>query len=120
VLEGLAHVIRDCLDAAPGRPVELRLCGGGVASSLWCQLIADITGVSAMSTQDTQVGAKGAQVFALTAVGDYPDLTAAATALVRPGARYEPTTSTRDLYDQAHEEFLATRTLAATRWAQWR
>jgi erythritol kinase len=120
VLEGLAHVIRDCLDAAPGRPVELGLCGGGAASSLWCQLIADITGVPAVSTQDTQVGAKGAQVFALTALGDYPDLTAAAAALIRPGARYEPATATRDLYDKAHEEFLATRGLAATRWAQWR
>lgn len=120
VLEGLAHVIRDCLDAAPGRPVELGLCGGGAASPLWCQLIADITGVPAMSTEDSQVGAKGAQVFALTALGDYPDLTAAAAALVRPSARYEPTEGTRDLYEQAHTEFLETRALAATRWAQWR
>jgi len=120
VLEGLAHVIRDCLDAAPGRPVELGLCGGGAASSLWCQLIADITGVPAVSTQDTQVGAKGAQVFALTALGDYPDLAAAAATLVRSGARYEPDESTRDLYDKAHDEFLLTRALASTRWAQWR
>ncbi|HEX6358919.1 FGGY-family carbohydrate kinase [Actinophytocola sp.] len=120
VLEGLAHVIRDCLDAAPGRPVELGLCGGGAASPLWCQLIADITGVPAVSTEDSQVGAKGAQVFALTALGDYPDLTAAAAALVRRGARYEPNSSTLDLYEQAHTEFLKTRALAATRWAQWR
>ena len=120
VLEGLAHVIRDCLDAAPGRPVELGLCGGGAASPLWCQLLADIPGVPAMSTEDSQVGAKGAQVFALTALGDYPDLTAAAAALVRPSARYEPTEGTRDRYEQAHAEFLETRSLAATRWAQWR
>jgi xylulokinase len=120
VLEGLAHVIRDCLDAAPGRPVELGLCGGGAASALWCQLIADITGVPAVSTEDTQVGAKGALVFASTVLGDHPDLTAAAAALVRPGARYEPDTSTQDLYEQAHAEFLATRALAATRWSAWR
>lgn len=120
VLEGLAHVIRDCLDAAPGRPVELGLCGGGAASPLWCQLIADITGVPAMSTEDSQVGAKGAQVFALTALGDYPNLTAAAAALVRSGARYEPNSSTRDLHEHAHAEFLETRALAATRWGQWR
>lgn len=120
VLEGLAHVIRDCLDAAPGRPVELGLCGGGAASPLWCQLIADITGVPAVSTEDSQVGAKGAQVFALTALGDYPNLTAAAAALVRPDARYEPNPSTRDLYEQTHAEFLASRALAATRWGQWR
>ena len=120
VLEGLAHVIRDCLDAAPGRPVELGLCGGGAASPLWCQLIADITGVPAVSTEDSQVGAKGAQVFALTALGAYPDLTAAASALVRPGARYEPEAATSGLYEQAHAEFLETRALAATRWDRWR
>jgi erythritol kinase len=28
VLEGLAHVIRDCLEAAPQRPAELRVTGG--------------------------------------------------------------------------------------------
>jgi erythritol kinase len=120
VLEGLAHVIRDCLDAAPGRPVELGLCGGGAASALWCQLIADITGVPAVSTEDSQVGAKGAQVFALTALGDYPDLTEAAAALVRPAVRFEPADENRDLYEQAHAEFLETRALAATRWAAWR
>jgi xylulokinase len=120
VLEGLAHVIRDCLDAAPGRPVELGLCGGGAASPLWCRLIADITGVPAVSTEDSQVGAKGAQVFALTALGDYPDLAAAASALVRPAARYEPDAATSDLYEQAHAEFLETRALAAARWDRWR
>jgi erythritol kinase (D-erythritol 1-phosphate-forming) len=120
VLEGLAHVIRDCLEAAPGQPVELGLCGGGAASALWCQLIADITGVPAVSTEDSQVGAKGAQVFALTALGDYPSLTEAAAALVRPSARYEPNAETKSLYDTAHGEFLATRAVAATRWAQWR
>jgi len=120
VLEGLAHVIRDCLDAAPGRPVELRLCGGGTASALWCQLIADITGVPAVSTEDTQVGAKGALLFALTALREYPDLTAAAAALVRPAARFTPDAAVRDLHEREHEEFLATRALAATRWARWR
>lgn len=120
VLEGLAHVIRDCLDAAPGYPVELGLCGGGAASALWCKLIADVTGVPAVSTEDSQVGAKGALVYALTALGDQPDLTSAAAALVRPAARYEPDPGTRDLHDAAHAEFLETRALAATRWTRWR
>ncbi|GAA3879569.1 carbohydrate kinase [Streptomyces sedi] len=120
VLEGLAHVIRDCLDAAPGRPVELGLCGGGAASDLWCQLIADITGVPAVRTEDTQVGAKGALLFAGTALGDHPDLTAAARALVRPSARCEPDPDMRAFHDAEHAEFLATRALAATRWAGWR
>lgn len=117
VLEGLAHVIRDCLDAAPATPVELGLCGGGAASSLWCQLIADVTGVPALRTEDTQVGAKGALLFASTVLGDHPDLASAAAALVRPGRRFTPS---GDSYDAAHAEFLATRSLVATRWDSWR
>ncbi|KAB8161206.1 carbohydrate kinase [Streptomyces sp. 3MP-14] len=120
VLEGLAHVIRDCLDAAPHRPVELGLCGGGAASDLWCQLIADITGVPAVRTEDSQVGAKGALLFASTLLGDHPDLTAAARALVRPSARREPDAATRAFHEAEHAEFLATRDLTASRWAGWR
>ncbi|WP_253194559.1 FGGY-family carbohydrate kinase [Streptomyces sp. MP131-18] len=120
VFEGLAHVIRDCLDAAPGRPAELRLCGGGTASALWCQLIADVTGVPTTATQDSEVGAKGALLFALTALGDYRDLTAAASALVRPGRRFDPEPALRDLHEREHAEFLASRELAATRWTGWR
>ncbi len=120
VLEGLAHVIRDCLDAAPTRPTELRLCGGGAASAVWCQLIADIAGVPVTSTEDSQVGAKGALVYALTALGEHPDLTAAAAALVRPHRRLLPDDELRAFHDGEHTEFLATRELAATRWAGWR
>ena len=120
VFEGLAHVIRDCLEAAPHRPVELALCGGGAASELWCQLIADVTGVPVVTTEDSQVGAKGALLFALTALGDHQDLGAAAAALVRRGRRLVPAAGTREFHDREHAEFLATRALVAARWKGWR
>lgn len=120
VLEGLAYVIRDCLNAAPYRPVELNLCGGGASSALWCQLIADITGVPTVSTTDTQVGAKGALVFASTALGEYPSLTDAAAALVRRRRRFAPSPELRDFHDREYAEFVATRELAAARWTGWR
>ena len=120
VLEGLAHVVRDCLEAAPGEPTELRLCGGGSTSALWCQLIADITGVPAVCTEDTQTGAKGALLTALVALGDHADVGAAAAALVRPRRRFGPDPDVRDLHDAEHAEFLATRALAAQRWQHWR
>lgn len=120
VLEGLAHVIRDCLAASPGQPTELRLCGGGSASTFWCQVIADVTGVETVTVDGTQAGAKGALLTAVTALGDHADLAAAAAVLVRERARFGPDKTVRDLYDADHAEFLATRALAAQRWAQWR
>jgi xylulokinase len=129
VLEGLAHVIRDCLTAvrggsaarpAPTTPTEVRLCGGGAASALWCQIIADVTGVEAVCTEDTETGAKGALLTALTALGDHADVSAAATALVRERHRFVPDKAVRDLHDAEHAEFLSTRALAAQRWGHWR
>ena len=48
------------------------------------------------------------------------DLPTAAGALVHPGHRYEPSPRLRQFHDDEHQEFLATRELAATRWGGWR
>ena len=60
VFEGLTLVILDCLAASRAKPTELRVCGGGAASSVWLQLIADVTGIPVLRSADTEVGAKGA------------------------------------------------------------
>jgi len=44
VLEGLAHAIRDNLDALPIRPATIALAGGVAGSLTVAQLIADVTG----------------------------------------------------------------------------
>ena len=55
VLEGLTLVIRDCPTASGDSPTELRVCGGGAASALWLQLIADVTGILMRSAVRTAV-----------------------------------------------------------------
>lgn len=116
VLEGLAHVVRECLDVAPIGHRELRVCGGGAASEVWTQVIADVTGCAVVRTRDAEVGAKGALVVALTALGDHADLTAAAAALVRVRDRREPDPAQHDLHARRHAEFLATRARVAPGW----
>lgn len=105
VLEGLAHVVRDCLEAAPGTAAELRLCGGGAGSDLWAQVIADVTGRATVRTTDSQVGAKGALIVALDALGEPAD----PAALVRVRDRREPDPAARALHDERHAAFLAMR-----------
>lgn len=119
VLEGLAHVVRDCLDGVPGPPGDLRLCGGGAASDLWAQIIADVTGRPVVRTADPQVGAKGALVVAVTALGRHPDLAASAAALVRAADRREPDPSVRARHDDGHARFLATRAMITPGWREW-
>ena len=120
VLEGLAHVIADCLAAAPVRPSELRLCGGGAASELWCRLIADVTGMATLRSADGEVGAKGALLVGLAAVGAVPDVESAARDLVRVQDRFEPDPEAHAAYAEGLEEFFATRGDLAGSWPRRR
>lgn len=118
-LEGLAHVIRDCLDASGAHVTELVLSGGGSASDLWCQVIADVTGVPTVRVAGTQVGAKGAMLYAAVAAGEYEDLLSASESLVQRQETFTPNASTRDLFDERHEDFLRTRETLTQRWRGW-
>lgn len=118
-VEGLAHVIRECLDAGGVLPTELALSGGGSMSSLWCQVLADVTGVPTTRSSDSQIGAKGAMVYAAVATGQFESVRSAASALVRSAARFEPDASVRALHDRRHEDFLRSRAVFAERWPVW-
>lgn len=109
VFEGLAFVLRECLLAARVPVTELRVCGGGAASSLWCQVIADVTGVPAVRPVDTQSGAKGALVAACVARGVDSDVDSAARRLVRTGRTFDPDPDAHERYDAAYQQMLALR-----------
>ncbi|WP_439593030.1 FGGY family carbohydrate kinase [Microbacterium sp.] len=119
-LEGLAHTIRDCVVASGAEVEELVLSGGGSASALWCQVIADVTGISTVRVEGTQIGAKGAMLHALVAAGAYSGLAEAAAATVTRGALHVPDPALRTFFDDRHDDFLLTRAALAERWATWR
>lgn len=116
VLEGLTFVIRDCLAAAPVRPSELRVCGGGAANGLWLQLIADVTGIPVIRSADTEVGAKGAFLLGLVATGGADSIAAVADYYVRVRDIFEPDTDAAVLYETLYDDFLATRDDLSRTW----
>ncbi|MGA8116096.1 MAG: FGGY-family carbohydrate kinase, partial [Actinocatenispora sp.] len=88
--EGMAAAVADCL-AATGSPArEVRVCGGGARSALWCQLIADMTGAPVLRAPAGEAGARGAAAFAASVLGDAPDLAAAARRDETDFLRVEP------------------------------
>lgn len=115
VLEGLAHVVAECLDALPGHPDELRVCGGGAASALWCQIIADVTGRVVVRPTGSQVGARGALLCAATALGEFSDLHAATAAMPLRSA-VSPDPAVAALHAERHEAFLQARRALAPVW----
>ncbi len=116
VFEGLSLTIKDCVAAAGDSATELRLCGGGTGSDVWCQMIADVTGLPAVRTEDSEVGAKGAFLSGLVATGAEPDLASAAGRYVRPGDRFTPDPEAAERYTRLYEEFLDLRAIARPGW----
>ena len=112
VLEGVAFGLRDGLDlmVAAGLPaaVQIRASGGGTASPLWRQILADVLDAEIATVETTEGAAYGAGLLAAVGAGWFSDVEAATTALVvatpvaKPGpdaARYAEIHSVyRDLY----------------------
>jgi xylulokinase len=116
VLEGLTLVIQDCLVASRAQPTELRVCGGGAASPVWLQLIADVTGVSVLRSTDTEVGAKGAFLVGLVATGGAATVEDIAPLYVRTRDTFAPDPSRAALYADLFRDFLAVRATSSAAW----
>jgi xylulokinase len=115
-LESLAFVVQDCLEAAGERPTELRLCGGGARSEIFCRIIAGVTGIPVLRSADSEVGARGA-LIAARAVLQGTTLQQAADGLVRLGPRIVPDPADHGLYRDAFARF---RNLRDQQRASWR
>ncbi|MEU0571967.1 FGGY-family carbohydrate kinase [Nonomuraea sp. NPDC005983] len=113
VLEGLTLVVQDCLAASGHRPEELRVSGGGSASAIWLQLIADVTGLPVLRSADAEVGARGAFLVGLAATGAATGIEQAADTHVRLRAAVHPRTGP---YGDAYRDFLALREAGARSW----
>ena len=62
---------------------QIRASGGGIASALWRQILADVLGAEIATVNTTEGAAYGAALLAAVGAGWYPTVEAAAAALVR-------------------------------------
>ncbi len=108
VLEGVAFGLRDGLDqmVATGmpRPAQVRASGGGTASPLWRQILADVLDVELATVNTTEGAAFGAAVLAAVGAGWFAsvDEAAAALAIATPVAAPSPAASA---YATAHATY---------------
>ena len=120
VYEGLSFVIRECLEAATKEQVDsIHVCGGGARSDFWCQLIADVTGISVVRSAEREVGARGAFVFALAATGNTSSLTEGARALLTNETTFQPDATAHNMYSQQFTTFRRLRDVAISEWKLW-
>jgi xylulokinase len=106
VLEGIAFEQRlagDGVMAATGQPfTEYITLGGGSQSRLWCQMMADITGVPVVRSTTTEATCLGAGILAAAAAGWYPDAVKAADAMTATADRFTPNPETQAVYDRLY------------------
>ena len=94
VLEGVAFGLRDGLDLmlAAGMPVptQIRASGGGTASALWRQILADVLDAEIATVSTSEGAAYGAGLLAAVGAGWYPSVDAAVDALVTASVAAAP------------------------------
>lgn len=108
ILEGIAfeeRLVGDAVMAATGRPFqEYVTMGGGSRSTLWCQILADVTGVPLVRAATSEVTCLGAGILAAAAAGWYPDIPGAAAAMTGTTGRFNPHPDSQAIYDRLYRE----------------
>jgi xylulokinase len=87
VLEGVAFGLRDGLDLMIGvgmaAPAQIRASGGGTASPLWRQILADVLEAEIATVNTSEGAAYGAGLLAAVGAGWFRTVESAAAAVVR-------------------------------------
>jgi xylulokinase len=108
VLEGIAFEQRLAGDAVMKtiwrRTSEYVVMGGGSRSKLWCQILADVTGMPIVRSTTTEATCLGAGILAATAAGWYSDVFVAANAMTGTAERFIPNPSTQAIYARLFEQ----------------
>jgi xylulokinase len=94
VLEGVAFGLRDGLElmvaaGMPG-PRQIRASGGGIASALWRQVLADVLGAEIATVNTSEGAAYGAALLAAVGAGWYASVDEATDSLVTASTAAAP------------------------------
>lgn len=103
VMEGVAFGLRDSVELMANEIDlgEVRISGGGAASSVWVQIIADVLGRPVRLVAGEESAAQGAALLAATGDGAFATVQEATDAAVALGDTVEPGPD-RDIYDEAY------------------
>lgn len=72
------------------RVTRIAATGGGARSDLWLRLKAEALGATVVRPAVAEPACLGAAIFAAAAAGIHPSIAAAAAAMVRPAAEFQP------------------------------
>lgn len=101
LFEGVAFAHLAHLDRLRSHGIDIdaiTLSGGGSRSPVWPRMLADMLGEPVHVSMQPEAGALGAAMAAAVGTGHFPDLDAAASAMVPPPRVVEPDPARESLY----------------------
>jgi xylulokinase len=108
ILEGVAFGLRDGLDLMVGagvpKPSSIRASGGGIKSSLWRQILADVLDAEIERVATEEGAAYGAAVLASVGVGRFETADSATESMVHTEPAAGPSAD-KDVYPSIHERY---------------
>ena len=99
-------------------PKCIRLAGGAANSPVWTQMFADILQLPVQTVAANETGALGCAIASALAVGDYPDLSAAAAAMCRISEAVNPRPEYREVYDRKYALYRKTIECLDPLWSE--
>ncbi len=114
VMEGASFSLRHCLQSAAVDPPEtITLTGGGARNAFWCQIMADVLGITITANAGEDHGVWGAALIGAAAAG-LADPTRPAR--VEDSRTYTPDRAARAIYDDLFENYLKMVALSRGIW----
>lgn len=108
VLEGVAFATRDMLEVARTLGISIersKIVGGGAKSPLWRKIVANVLGIKIDVPECEEGPSMGGAMLAMVAAGAYPDVEAAAKAIVRVKETIEPDPTLVAKYEARYQQF---------------
>ena len=108
VMEGVVFAQRQCLDIHREMGIEFNeiyATGGGAASSLWRQMIADIFDLPVVTIQNREGPALGAAILAGVGTGLYPSIPEACKRIIKPNTPQLPIAENTKSYTPYYKLF---------------
>ena len=108
VMEGVIYSQRHCLDVLREMqvaPKQLRACGGGAASPLWRQMLADVCSCAVVTAVSTEGGSFGAAILAFVGTGVFDDVRTACDKLIAIRAPQQPNLEDAKRYEAYYEVY---------------
>ncbi len=99
------RLVRDTMRENGIRVNSIRAGGGGTASRLWTQVLADVLQSPVRLAPDPHASLTGVAMTACVALGVHPSLEAASRRMVRPGRLLHPNRRLAPVYDSAMRDF---------------